>query len=106
MPRGGSKPGERRGGRKKGTPNKRTLAINAAIATAETPLDFLLALMKNDKLSLSARMAAAKAAARYVHAPLAAQGAAEGKKAQAAAAAETAGNGTDWGSDLDVSIRN
>ena len=27
MPRGGSKPGERRGGRQKGTPNKKTLDV-------------------------------------------------------------------------------
>ena len=31
MPRGGSKPGERRGGRKKGSPNKTNLARAAAI---------------------------------------------------------------------------
>jgi len=31
MPRGGSKPGERRGGRKTGTPNKLTATIKSAI---------------------------------------------------------------------------
>ena len=40
MPRGGSKPGERRGGRQKGTPNKRSLpAIKAAIMQREPGLD-------------------------------------------------------------------
>ena len=29
MPKGGSKPGERRGGRSKGTPNKKNLSIQA-----------------------------------------------------------------------------
>ena len=32
MPRGGSRPGERRGGRKKGTPNKLTANVRAARA--------------------------------------------------------------------------
>jgi len=32
MPRGGSKPGERRGGRKKGTPNRRTAERQAILA--------------------------------------------------------------------------
>ena len=42
MPRGGSKPGERRGGRQKGTPNKRSLpAIRAAIQKIEPELDSL-----------------------------------------------------------------
>ena len=31
MPRGGAKPGERRGGRQKGTPNKRTKAFQEAL---------------------------------------------------------------------------
>jgi hypothetical protein len=37
MPRGGSKPGERRGGRQRGTPNKRTLGQMAALAEAGAP---------------------------------------------------------------------
>jgi hypothetical protein len=38
MPRGGSKPGERRGGRAKGTPNKRSLpAIKAATILERNP---------------------------------------------------------------------
>jgi hypothetical protein len=47
MPRG-SKPGERRGGRQPGTPNKKTALVNAAFDAATSnpdlsPLDFLLA---------------------------------------------------------------
>lgn len=34
MPRGGSKPGERRGGRQKGTPNKMTAGVKAALTAA------------------------------------------------------------------------
>lgn len=34
MPRGGSKPGERRGGRQKGTPNKVTKSLKEAILAA------------------------------------------------------------------------
>lgn len=46
MPRG-SKPGERRGGRQRGTPNKKTALRNAALAAAAAnpeilPLEFLL----------------------------------------------------------------
>jgi hypothetical protein len=42
MPRGGSKPGERRGGRQKGTPNKRSLPeIRAAIQVRNPNLDSL-----------------------------------------------------------------
>ena len=47
MPRG-SKPGERRGGRKKGTPNKATAGLKAAFQKHETALvKALLALTKS-----------------------------------------------------------
>lgn len=40
MPRGGSKPGERRGGRKKGTPNRASIERQAKVAAdGATPLD-------------------------------------------------------------------
>ena len=50
MPRG-SRPGERRGGRQRGTPNKKTVLRNAAISAAAagsnlSPLDLLLGLMR------------------------------------------------------------
>ena len=50
MPRG-SKPGERRGGRQRGTPNKSTLMKHVAIKAAATdpnlsPLEFFLKFMR------------------------------------------------------------
>jgi hypothetical protein len=71
----GSKPGERRGGRKKGTPNKATTAaaIQAEIAASgELPLDFMLRVMRDETAEPARRAAMAKAAAPYVHARLAA----------------------------------
>ncbi len=83
MPAGSAK-GERRGGRQKGTPNKRAqrmrdaqAAVAAGIAepgdtvivmTPETtPLNFLLTIMRTDGLPWDLRFDAAKAAAPYVH---------------------------------------
>jgi len=79
----GSAPGERRGGRKKGTPNKATAAKAAEIASSGlTPLEYMLAVMRRDvpedaslKDIIAAQMLrfeAAKAAAPYVHPRLAA----------------------------------
>lgn len=66
----GSKPGERRGGRQKGTPNVKTAQTIAAIAASgETPLDFLLRIMRTTEDETRA-IDAAKAAAPYVHAKL------------------------------------
>ena len=49
MPRGGSKPGERRGGRRKGTPNKATAGLKAAFQEHDKALvKGLLALTKSD----------------------------------------------------------
>jgi hypothetical protein len=71
MPRG-SKPGERRGGRQRGTPNKKTALRNAAIAAAAanpdiSPLDFLLGLMRDPNLSLELRIRVAQTAAPFIH---------------------------------------
>lgn len=69
----GSKPGERRGGRAKGTPNKATAAKAAEVAASGlTPLDFMLSVMRDEGNELDKRMDAAKGAAPYVHAKLAA----------------------------------
>ena len=59
MPRG-SKPGERRGGRQRGTPNKSTVFKNAATTAAASdpnlsPLDFLLKLMRQRDLPVEYR---------------------------------------------------
>lgn len=64
----GSQPGERRGGRKKGIPNKATIARQEAVAASGlTPLDFLLQTMRDESKEFGVRLDAAKAAAQYVH---------------------------------------
>src|SRR5258707_6796735 len=55
MPRG-SKPGERRGGRQRGTPNKKKALRNAALAAASakpdiSPLEALLGIMRDPNVS-------------------------------------------------------
>ncbi len=74
MPRG-SKPGERRGGRQKGTFNKSTVerqlrataGLKAAAETGELPLDVLLRCMRGDKTVSDRMFEAAVAAAPYLH---------------------------------------
>jgi hypothetical protein len=71
MPRG-SKPGERRGGRQRGTPNKKTALRNAALAAAASdpdisPLDYLLGIVRDANESSERRITAAKATLRFVH---------------------------------------
>src|SRR5258707_15865439 len=74
MPRG-SKPGERRGGRQRGTPNKKTALRNAAFAAAAanpdiSPLDFLLGIMIDPNVSLEFRFKVAQATLPFVHGKL------------------------------------
>lgn len=70
MPRG-SRPGEKRGGRKKGTLNKRESVRRKAIEqTGTTPLEYMLGVMGNPKNPALMRLDAAKSAAPYVHARL------------------------------------
>jgi Family of unknown function (DUF5681) len=58
-------------GRPKGSRNRRTAAlVDAAQASGEMPLDFLLRVMRDDALALERRIEAAKAAAPYCHAKL------------------------------------
>jgi hypothetical protein len=71
----GSKPGERRGGRKRGTPNKATTAasIQAEVAASgEKPLDCMLRVMRDETAEPTRRDAMARASAPYVHPTLAA----------------------------------
>lgn len=82
----GAKPGERRGGRKKGTPNKATKTrkeiAKKALESGITPLEFMLDVMRKEipadaepaiKVAMiGMRFEAAKAAAPYVHPKLAA----------------------------------
>lgn len=64
----GSQPGERRGGRAPGVPNKKSAEKIAAIeASGLTPLDYLLSVMRDEANDPDARRDAAKAAAPYVH---------------------------------------
>lgn len=82
MPKG-SKPGERRGGRQKGTPNRKNASLIKAVEVSGiTPLEYLLHVMRapipEDASALvqvaliNQRFEAAKAAAPYVHPRLAA----------------------------------
>jgi len=68
----GSKPGERRGGRKPGTPNKKTVVKNAIINAATgspdlSPLEFFLSLMRQEDLDLEVRIAVAQQALPFAH---------------------------------------
>ena len=72
MPRG-SKPGERRGGRQRGTPNKKTALRNAAHAAAAanpqiSPLEFLLGIMRDPDAPDELRIKAGQATLPFVHA--------------------------------------
>ena len=74
MPQG-SRPGERRGGRQRGTPNKKTALRNAAINAAAadpnlSPLGFLLGLMRDVSLPIELRVDMAAVAAPLFHAKL------------------------------------
>lgn len=69
----GSKPGERRGGRKAGTPNKATAAKAAEVAASGlTPLDYMLSIMRDEENPKDMRLDAANKAAPFVHPKLAA----------------------------------
>ena len=75
----GARPGERRGGRSRGTPNRRTLALRQGLVTVgappdatvklprQQPLEFLLKVMEDESHPIATRVDAAKAAAPYVH---------------------------------------
>lgn len=69
----GRKPGTpKTGGRQKGTLNRRNAELQAHVAaTGETPLDFLLRVMRDKEADEDKRIDCAKAAAPYVHAKLA-----------------------------------
>ena len=68
----GGRGGKREGaGRKAGVPNKRTAAIQQAVEqSGMTPLEYLLSVMRDVGEEPRARLAAAQAAAPYVHAKL------------------------------------
>jgi hypothetical protein len=68
MPRGGKRPGA---GRKPGSKTKKMMDIAmAAAAAGETPLEYLLRVMRDPTVDEDRRMDEAKSAAPYVHARL------------------------------------
>ena len=68
--RGGKRAGA---GRRKGSRNKATAARQAAIsASGETPLDYMIRVMRDDSAPAERRDEMAKAAAPYIHPRLAA----------------------------------
>ena len=57
----GSKPGERRGGRKKGVPNKANAKREAEIAkSGKTPLQLLIDRMRNTRVDMAERIECAR----------------------------------------------
>ncbi len=71
MPRG-SRPGERRGGRQRGTPNKKTVLKDALFCAAASspdtsPLQFMLVLMRDPTTPTDLRIEMAAAAAPFGH---------------------------------------
>lgn len=66
-----NKDGTKSGGRKKGSPNKKTRVIADIIAqNGKTPAEFLQDVYLDEKNPLNLRIDAAKAAAPYVHSKL------------------------------------
>lgn len=64
--------GVKTGGRQKGTPNKATAALAAEIAaTGETPLEYMLRVMRDPVAEYDRRDKMAAAAAPYIHPKLA-----------------------------------
>lgn len=64
--------GRKTGGRQKGTPNKATTAKVAEIeASGETPLDYMIRVMRDPSVEHDRRDRMAAAAAPYVHPKLA-----------------------------------
>jgi hypothetical protein len=71
MPRGGKRAGA---GRPKGSQNRKTAEFRAEIAASgELPLDYMLRVMRDPTTEPPRRDAMAKAAAPFVHRPLAPQ---------------------------------
>lgn len=65
--------GKKTGGRQKGTPNRKNAALVAAVeASGLTPLEYMLSVLRSPETPPDMKFEAAKAAAPYVHARLAA----------------------------------
>src|SRR5689334_86463 len=68
----GSRPGERRGGRQKGTPNKKTAYVRTVMAAHLanpnlTPIDLMLAVMRDPHVALDTRVKMALKALPRLH---------------------------------------
>jgi hypothetical protein len=90
MPRG-SAPGERRGGRRKGTPNRRTVLFEEAVTRAEVSgdgdaVDFLTRIYRDPEIPLSVRIDCAKVGAPFERPRLTAMTNRDGGKRDAAGA--------------------
>ncbi len=104
MSRGGKRSGA---GRKKGVKNRKRLveilpvkvsAKKLALVPDQTPLEYMLAVMRDRTAEYKRRDEMAKAAAPFCHERLAPK--AGGKKAQEEEDARTAGAGSDWDDDF------
>ena len=63
--------GTKTGGRVKGTKNKKRPADEIVINAGESPLEFMLRMMRDEEVDNNLRMDMAKAAAPYIHAKFA-----------------------------------
>jgi hypothetical protein len=104
--RGGKNRGQ---GRKRGSRNKRKAAeLDKLASGGEMPLGYLLRIMRDPKTTKARADRMALQALPFCHAKLMPKQEGDkppgetGKKAQAAAAAETAGQGTEWADDLET----
>jgi len=98
--RGGAHPGA---GRPKGAVDKRFMQQPEQGATYEgvqTPLEYMLAVMRDPLADFRRRDDMAKAAAPYCHEKKTSDAKPAGKKEQAEAAAQSAGKGSEWEADL------
>ena len=67
MSRGGSKPGERRGGRCKGTPNKRTLAVAEVLGELGLdPIKQMGQIAMDERVEVSIRVQVLKELCQYI----------------------------------------
>lgn len=90
MPKGGPRPGAGRPKRSEPAPAK--MILTEAMLAGLSPLEYMLAVMRDPSADAARRDRMAQAAAPYVHA----RAEAPGKKQQAEELAATAEKGTDW----------
>ena len=90
MPKGGARPGA--GRPKKGVHLPAKMILTEAMLAGMSPLEYMLAVMRDPGADEARRDRMAQAAAPYVHA----RAEAAGKKQQAEEFAATAERGTDW----------